>query len=137
MGKLKLVLSDWAFWLRGFFPQRLPIGAKAFDDFCTQLLRAYNLPDHSSYRAAIAKTILHFGPQTWRKAPYFFVICIRAGQARQVAWQFSEDARAEEKRQALELAAKEKAAAEAPQPPAQGEATPNEAAPLAPEEKAA
>lgn len=123
MSQFRQDFSDWVFWLRGFFPQRLPIGAKDFDDFCTQLFRVYNLPDHSSYRAAISKIILHFGPQTWRKSPYFFVISIRAGQAREVAWQFSEDLRAEEKRQAI--AAQEAAKAkEAPQPIAQGEATP-------------
>src|SRR5271165_4231925 len=114
-------------WCWGVLPRALPIGAKAFDDYCTRVFRVWGFPDNPSYRNAIAKMILHFGPQTWRKAPYFFAISLRAGQAREVAWNFTEDARAEAKRQADEA----KAAA---QP--KGEVTPTPESTLAAETKA-
>jgi hypothetical protein len=74
--------------LLGFLPQPLPHkGLSDFDQYCDLIFETYDLPDLPSYRNAIASMIMHLGPSTAMKAPYFFAICVRKAMANQIAYE--------------------------------------------------
>lgn len=84
-------------YLRGFFPEKLPIGMHEFDIFCEDLFATYCIPENDTYRRAVATMIMHLGPTTHKKAKYFFAKSIKKAQANEVAYQIIQDINDKEK----------------------------------------
>jgi hypothetical protein len=83
VGKLKKLAA----YLRGFLPKALPKGSLEFDQFTASILETYSIPDLPSYRNAIATMIMHLGPTTSFKSPYYFAVSIKKAMSNQVAYQ--------------------------------------------------
>lgn len=77
----------------GMFPKQLPIGTAELNQFCADIFGLYVIPDLPSYRLAIATMIMHLGPQTAFKSPFWFFKSIRAAQSKEVAYQLVADDR--------------------------------------------
>ena len=83
-------------YLRGFFPKQLPIGMMELEKYTEELCSTYGLPHLASYRRAIATMIMHLGPTTHRKAPYYFAISIKKSMANQIAYELIQRIKDEE-----------------------------------------
>lgn len=73
--------------LRGFFPSPLPQGIPAFQSWADSIIETYSLPtEHrDSILGALATMIMHCKPTEGYKSKFYFVLCIKAGAAKQVA----------------------------------------------------
>jgi hypothetical protein len=99
-------------------PTWLPIGVKAFDEWCSSIFRAYpQFPDNDTMRFALATMILHRGETSARIPRHFFAICLHKSASNQVVAQFMQDVKAKYE----ELAKQEKAAATASAEAANGQ----------------
>lgn len=118
MNKLAAKVLKTLKFVRGFFPKRLPTGLKDFDAFAAMIFDVYNLPALPSYKHAVASMIMHLGPTTAYKAPWFFAISVKKAMANQTAFEIIQQIKEAEKAQQLIEAEKQT------QP---GEATPEQA----------
>lgn len=73
--------------IKGLFPHALPQGMKELEDFIAVIFETYNIPNMASYRQAVATMIMHLGPTTHQKAPYFFAKSIKKAAANQIAYE--------------------------------------------------
>ena len=85
-------------FLRGFLPKSLPVGVREFNQFCESIFTVYGLPDLPSYRHAIGTMIMHLGPVTFYKAPWFFALSVKKAMANQVAYEMLMELKEAEKK---------------------------------------
>ena len=100
-------LARWFKLFLGLFPQPLPRGVSELNNFYTNFFSMYDIPDLASYRLALATMMMHMGPTTAYKSPFWFYRSIRAAQAKETAYQvIAEDreARNKEEREAKQAA---------------------------------
>lgn len=73
--------------IRGFLPSPLPTGLSDFTAWADDIAATYKLPteDKDSIYFSFASQIMHLGPTAAYKPKYYFVVCTRAGAAKQVA----------------------------------------------------
>lgn len=73
--------------IRGLFPEPLPTGMAAANDFAQSIMDTYTLPtlDQDSVKYAIATMIMRLGPTDASKSKYYFVLSVRAACAKQIA----------------------------------------------------
>lgn len=73
--------------LRGLFPSALPTGMAEFDAWVDSLMSTYALPtkNRDDVVFACGSMIMHGGPTVSRKPKYYFVLCLRAAAAKQIA----------------------------------------------------
>ena len=102
MNKLTPKVIKTLKFLRGFFPQKLPTGVLEFNQFCSNILDTYNLPHLPSYKHALASMIMHLGPTTLYKSPWFFAVSVKKSMANQTAYEMIQQIKEE-----AELKAKE------------------------------
>lgn len=74
-------------FVRSFFPVKLPTGLLEFNQFSSNIIETYNLPNLPSYKHAIASMIMHLGPTTFYKSPRFFAISVKKSMANQTAYE--------------------------------------------------
>lgn len=79
MKRLLMILLD-------FIPTGLPISKESHENYITKLLSDYNLPDHSSYRQAVATAIMHLKPDIDAVPRRYFVKVVRKAMANDVAY---------------------------------------------------
>lgn len=71
----------------GLFPTALPTGMTSFDLWVTKIMATYSLPTTNKDDVAysLAAMIMHSGPTCSRRSNQYFVICLRAAAAKQIA----------------------------------------------------
>lgn len=82
MQKIKRFLKK----IKGLFPEALPVGKEALDEFIVDILKTYNLPDNPSYHRTIATMILHIDQNKHTASKATFAIAIKKAMANQVAF---------------------------------------------------
>lgn len=105
MKKITLKLKKIATKLLHFFPHQLPVGVTAFNKLFQSLTATYDFPDASSYKHAVASSIMHLGQTTDSKAPRFFAKTIRKAMANQIAYNVIEEIRVLDKAEQIKQAA--------------------------------
>lgn len=73
--------------IRGYFPERLPVGLNEFNSWAKSFQDTYKLPtDHEdSIKFVLASAILNLGPQTFYKPKYYFYLTVCAGCSKQIS----------------------------------------------------
>ncbi len=109
LAKVKRIVNQ----IKGLIPSTLPQGTREFEAWLKSLRSTYDLPtsDVDSIKNAVCTMIMHFGPTEARKAPYYFVKALRAGAAKQIAYDQFQAVHA--KKAAQQKAAQDKAKQEA------------------------
>lgn len=87
MNKMLSKLLKTTKYVRSFFPVKLPTGLAEFNQFSSNIIEVYNLPNLPSYKHAIASMIMHLGPTTFHKSPRFFAISVKKSMANQTAYE--------------------------------------------------
>lgn len=111
--KMKESAKKWVIRLLGRFKWKLPEGVEALKIFQDRIFYAYGLPDHPTYRHAIATMVMHLPPTQDRQTLVFFARSIRKAMANQIAYNEMQKINAAQKAQ--EIADKLSALQEAPQ----------------------
>lgn len=92
IAKIKTALK----YVRGFFPEALPVGMTAFNTFIDDLIATYSLPttlrDDVIY--VVASTILRLKETGAYKSRFYFVLVIRSAGAKQIAGAAFQDIKA-------------------------------------------
>jgi len=91
-------MKNYAFYLRGFFPKKLPVGKTELETYCDQLFSTYNIPKNNSHKHAFCTMVMNLGPTVFYKAPFYFALAMRKAQANQVAYDMLMVLREEEKK---------------------------------------
>jgi hypothetical protein len=103
--------------IRGFLPERLPIGMAEFEAFAKDMEETYNLPtkDPDSIRFTLSTIIMHQGQTTAYRAKFYFYLVICASAAKQIAGANFQAIKDRQKKRAeeAELKAKQEIALEA------------------------
>lgn len=81
--------------LKGFIPQRQPIGRTELETFTKDLLELYNIPQLVSYKNAVATMILQ--DSKLYRSKWYYMVAIRKAQANETAYQIMQELRKQEK----------------------------------------
>lgn len=88
-------------YVRGFFPEALPLNYEWMKNFTDDILFTYSLPDMPSYRQAIGTVVMHLGQQTNHKSKYFFAKTVRKAISNQLAYEMLQELKEAQKLQAV------------------------------------
>lgn len=87
--------------LLAYLPAPLPRSFEDFDKLYTNTIWLYDFPDHSSFKEAIARNIMHFNHTTTFKSKYYFSLAVKNEQARTVAFGILQELREAGKEKAI------------------------------------
>lgn len=87
---------------RDFFPSAVPIGMTDFENWSSSIISTYNFPDNDSIRFALASQVMHSGDKAAFTPRRVFMLMLRAGAAKQVAYAVFSDLKAKQQAAAAE-----------------------------------
>lgn len=91
INKLRQTLKVALKRLLAYFPSLLPQGLTELENWSSDIINTYGMPDNDSVRFTLAVTILHLDPTTSRKPKAYFGRCLRKAAANQVVSQVIQD----------------------------------------------
>lgn len=90
-------IKKFIFKTLAYLPSPLPRSYQDFDKLYEKVIWIYDFPNHSSFKEAIARNIMHFSHTTTHKSKYFFSLAVKNEQARTVAFGILQELRSAEK----------------------------------------
>lgn len=99
MQKLLKKLKNLSQKIKFLFPHTLPIYKEELPAFIDKVCEVYSLPDHPSYKEAVATAILHLKHDQDKARPLHFAKVIRKRMASQISYDLIQDIKDAQKKE--------------------------------------